>query len=163
MKKFKTCIYVLLIAIIVLFSQANSFADVNSHRNAAHELLDTMDLNTLLAASIESMMQLELSNNPSLLPFEQTMRAFFNKYMSGESLYEAFIDIYVETFSESELKSINEFYNTPTGKKVLKETPALLAKGSKLGQQRVRENLPELQQMVQEEANRIRELQQNSE
>ncbi|MCP4672804.1 MAG: DUF2059 domain-containing protein [Desulfobacula sp.] len=136
---------------------------MNSHRKAANQLLDTMDINTLLIGSIDSMLQLQLSNNPALLPFENIMRVFLNKHISGESLREAYIDIYVEAFTENELKITNEFYKTPTGQKMLKETPSLMAKGAKLGQQRVEDNLPELQEMIAEEANRIQKLQQDSE
>ncbi len=163
MKKFKSSTCLLTIVFIVFLTQANAFADINSHRKAASELLDTMDINTLLVGSIESMLQLQLSNNPALLPFENTMRVFLNKHMNGESLRKGYIDIYVETFTESEIKITNEFYKTPTGQKTLKETPTLLAKGAKLGQQRVEENLPELQKMIAEEATRIQKLQQDSE
>lgn len=163
MKKLKTCTYFLTIALIVFLSQANAFAELNSHQKAANELLDTMDINTLLSGSIDSMLQLELSKNPSLKPFEKVMRTFFNKHMSGESLREPFIDIYVETFTEKELKLINKFYSSPIGKKTLKETPALLSKGAALGQQRVQENLPELQKMIEQEANKIQKLQQETE
>ena len=134
-----------------------------SHRASASRLLDTMEINVLLAGTIESMLQLELSKNPALQPFENTIRDFFNKYMSGESLRDAFIDIYVETFTENELNELNAFYSTPTGQKTLKETPALLAKGARIGEQRVQENIPELKLMIQEESKRIQALQQNAE
>ena len=83
--------------------------------------------------------------------------------MSGESLREGFLEIYIETFTEKELKEMNAFYNTATGKKALKETPALMSKGAALGQKRVQENISELQGMIAEEAKKIQEMQQKSE
>ncbi len=91
------------------------------------------------------------------------MKVFFSKYMSEESLKDQFVDIYVETFTENELNLINAFYSTPTGKKVLRETPSLMAKGAKLGEQKVLENISELRKMIEEEAERIEGMQQNKE
>ncbi len=162
MRLFNRCICLSVFIFTLLLCQS-AFANSESHRNAADELLDTMEMNTLLDDSIETILQLELSKSPTLQPFEEVMRAFFHKHMSGERLRNAFIDIYVDTFTEKELKEINRFYKTPTGKKILKETSALMAKGMKLGEQRVQENLPELQSMIQEEAERIQKLQQDSE
>lgn len=163
MKLSKMCIYLLVFIISSSLYQAPAFATSETHRKAANELLDTMDLNTLLSSSIDSMMQLQLSQNPSLQPFEKIMRVFFSKYMSGESLREEFLEIYVEAFTEKELKEINAFYSTPTGKKTLKETPDLMSKGAALGQKRLQENISELQSMIAEEAKRLKELQQKTE
>lgn len=160
--KFKLCV-VFVTLIIIMSLNLNASASSESHRNAANRLLDTMDINTLLAGTIESMLQLQISQNPTLQPFENIMRNFFNKYMSGESLREAFINIYVETFAEKELNELNTFYSTPTGQKTLKETPAMMSKGGKIGEQRIQENISELQLMIQEEAKRIQALQQGAE
>jgi len=153
-------LFVAFTTIALLSLNAHAFSE--SHRKAANRLLDTMDINTVLAGTIESMLQMQLSQNPALQPYEKTMRAFFNKYMSGDSLREAFIDIYVETFTEKELNELNAFYTTPTGQKALKETPAMVAKGAKIGEQRVQENISELRLMIQEEAKRIQALQQGA-
>ncbi|MCG8549069.1 MAG: DUF2059 domain-containing protein [Desulfobacterales bacterium] len=160
--KFKIYVVFLLLAITLSFN-LNAVTASESQRNAAGQLLDTMDLNSLLTGTIESMLQLELSQNPALKPYEKTMRQFFNKYMSGESLREDFIDIYVEAFTEKEIKELNAFYSTPTGRKALKKSPAMMAQGGKIGQQRIQENISELKMMIQEEAKRIQTLQQTSE
>jgi len=160
----KSKIYVVFLVLAITISfNLNVCAASESHRNAADQLLDTMDLDTLLAGTIESMLQLELSQNTALQPYRNTMRQFFNKYMSGESLREDFINIYVETFTEKEINELNAFYCTPTGQKSLKESPAMMSKGGRIGQQRIQENISELTMMIQEEAKRIQELQQTSE
>ncbi|MGI0118254.1 DUF2059 domain-containing protein [Zooshikella sp. RANM57] len=160
--KFKNCIFFAILTSALLLHQ-NVLAENESYRKAADRLLTTMDLNRLLAATGENMLKMQLSQNPALQPFEKTMKAFFNKYISGESLREDYINIYMEAFTEKEINEINDFYSTPTGQKVLRETPALVSKGAALGQQRVQENIQELKNMIQEEAQRIRSLQQNAE
>ena len=160
--KVKNCIFVVVLVLSLLLNQ-NALAENETHRKAADRLLTTMELDTLLAGTIDNMLKMQLSQNPALQPFEKTMKAFFNKYMSGESLRDDYIKIYMETFTEKELNEINAFYMTPTGQKALRETPALVAKGAALGQQRVQENINELQTMIQEESLRIQNLQQNAE
>ncbi len=156
MKKLAIALAVLL----TLVSFTPAMADSASHKKAAASLLDTMNMSELLSQSIEAMLQLEIKNNPQLRPFEGTMRTFFQKYMSGESLRDDFIDIYTAAFTEKELLEIQSFYQTPTGQKALKVTPRLMAQGATLGQQRVKQNLPELERMVREEAERLKKNQQ---
>jgi hypothetical protein len=50
-----------------------------------------------------------------------------------------------------------------TAQKALKKSPAMMAQGGKIGQQRIQENISELKMMIQEEAERIQKLQQPSE
>lgn len=157
MKLFKKTIFIVLISVGAL---TNSLASSDSHKNAANELLNTINLDELLSQSVDVMLQLELSNNPSLIPFESTMKRFFNKYMSGESLRGEFVEMYINTFTESEIIEINNFYKTETGKKALKTAPQLMADGAALGQQRVLENLQDLESMIKEEALKIQKLQQ---
>ena len=157
MKLYQKIIFTLFIYAVTL---TNTLASSDSHKSAANELLNTININELLSESIDAMLQLELSSNPSLIPFEGTMRSFFNKHMSGESLRGEFIKMYMNTFTESELIELNKFYNTKTGQKALKTAPQLMAEGAALGQQRVEENILDLQNMIEEEALRIQQLQQ---
>lgn len=130
-----------------------------SHEKAANELLDAINFDLLLGQSIDVMMQIELANNPVLKPYQGIMKDFFNKYMSGESLRDDFVVIYTETFTETELDKITAFYKTPVGQKTLKHTPTLMAKGARIGQQRVQNNSGELKAMIENEAIRIKNMQ----
>ena len=150
--------------VIVLFLVISSYvnADQKSHEAAANTLLDSMDIDVLLTKSIDVVLQLELQNNPAMKPYENTMKEFFGIYMGPRSLRPDYVRMYVETFTEKELIEINDFYSTPTGKKTLDTAPDLFAKGAALGQQRVMENIEELQYMIQQESKRITELQEQN-
>jgi len=87
------------------------------------------------------------------------MLKFFSKHMSYESLKPQIIDIYAEVFTASELKDINNFYATPTGKKTVKEMPELMVRGGQIGVQRIQDNIKELQSMIEAESERIQNLQ----
>ena len=161
--KFLLSLSFYLVLTLALFFNYGVSGASDTHRKATQKLFDTMEMDALLSGSIETMLKMQISQNPALKPFESTMRAFFSKYMSGESLREPFVAIYMETFTEKEIHEINAFYSTPTGRKTLKQTPALMAKAARIGEQRVQQNLPELELMIREEAARIQAMQQLSE
>ena len=62
--------YIIIVFILSLNIHAtNAIAASPSHIKAANDLLDTMNINKLLAESIEVTMQLEIRNNPQLGPY----------------------------------------------------------------------------------------------
>ncbi len=74
-----------------------------------------------------------------------------------KTLKNDFVNMYVSEFTEKELNDITEFYQTPTGKKTIEKMPALMAKGAQIGEEKVRQNLPELQEMIRAEAEKIQQ------
>ena len=84
-------------SLIIITSTA--FCDEASHKKAAEELLTVMHLDTMLKATIDKMLDLDISRNPLLQPYKGTLRKFFEKYMSAESLEQEFIELYVDTFT----------------------------------------------------------------
>ncbi|WP_367988917.1 DUF2059 domain-containing protein [Vibrio sp. NTOU-M3] len=147
----------LIVTLMVFSSQSLA----NPHKEAAYQLIEAMELNQLMSETIDSMLQVQLQSQPQLKPFESTMREFFNTYMSGDSLKDSFAELYMSVYTEQELKELIAFLNTPTGKKSIKMTPILTAKGAAIGQQRVMENAHILERMIKEEAERLEVLKNN--
>lgn len=131
----------------------------NPAQQQAEILLDQMQMGQLMEQSIDQMLQVQLQQQPALVPFKQVMRTFLQKHMSYAQLKDEFVNIYAEAFTADELKQLNAFYATPVGQKTIQKMPELMAKGAQLGAQQVQDNMAELQQMIQEEAKRIEELQ----
>ena len=75
--------------------------------------------------------------------------------MGWESLKGYLIKFYTEVFTEDEINYILQFYKNPTGRKMFEKKSELLIKAAKIGEQRVRENLPELESMIELEAAKI--------
>ena len=144
-------------ATFMLFS--TSFAVEDSHKKAAEKLLIQIGTDKILAHTIENVLNMQIQQQPSLAPYKEVMLKFFEKHMGFESLKDDLIEIYVEAFTEKELNDIMAFYETPTGRKTLEKLPELSAKGAQLGQTRVQQNIQELQEMIQAEAKRIQEQQ----
>jgi hypothetical protein len=145
------CLSILLGA-IALFQPATIRADEASHRKAVESLFTLMDMDNLLNQSVDQMLAMQVQQNPAIAPFQAKMKIFLNKYMSWASLKDDMVKIYMAEFSESELNELNKFYQTPLGKKTVQKMPGLMAKGAEIGQKRVQDHLPELQAMIQAEA-----------
>lgn len=120
----------------------------SKHYRAAEELLLTMNMKQVIDESLEQMLALQLKNNPSLQPAAATLKEFFGKYMSWEALREDYIKIYMEEFTEEELKDMKSFFKTDTGKKMAAKQSILMMKGAQLGQSKVQEHMSELQEML---------------
>ncbi len=142
MKPFLLC---LLLSGIALLQPATARADAASHRKAVDALFDLMEMDSLLSQSVDKMLEMQVQQNPQLVPYQAKMKAFLNKYMSWASLKEDMAKLYMAEFSESEINELTKFYQTPLGKKTVKKMPALMTKGAEIGQKRVQEHLPELQ------------------
>ncbi len=146
MQRMKLLLSCLALSLLLLSPFAR--ADEATHRKAAEELLNLMGMEALLSKSVDQMLQMQMSQNPAIAPYEKEMRAFLTKYMSWASMKEDMVKAYTDTFTEPELKELNTFYQTPLGKKTVQSMPALMAKGAEMGQRRVQEHLPELQAAI---------------
>ena len=111
-------------------------------------MMTAMGIEKLTEDVMTQMLDVQIKSNPMLETKRSAMQAFFKKYMSWSSLKEEYIKIYQSEFTEAELKDITAFYKTPTGKKMAEKAGVLAIKGSSMGQQRVQEHLPELQEML---------------
>ncbi|WP_420457336.1 DUF2059 domain-containing protein [Rubrivirga sp.] len=139
----------LLTFVLVALASAASAQDVSaSHRAAAEELLELAGVETALASSLDLMIGAQIQQNPDLLPFEDVMRDFLAEHLSFESLREDIVAIYVETFTEPELRDLSAFYRTETGQKSVRLMPQVMARSMALGQQAVVEHQDELERRV---------------
>lgn len=147
------CLVALTIAVSV------TRADDKSHRQAAEELLRTMGVERQMDSAIDQSLAVQIKQNPGLVPYKEVMRKFLSKHISYAALKDDLIQIYVEEFSEPELRQITAFYKTPAGKKLAEKGPALMGKGMKLGMNRVAQHQDELKQMIQDETKKQQEKQ----
>ncbi|WP_022822695.1 DUF2059 domain-containing protein [Hymenobacter norwichensis] len=119
-----------------------------SHRKAAEELLVVTGGEQSTNDIMSRMLDVQMQQHPELKAVETEMRSFMNKYMSWQSIKGDMLTLYTQEFSEKELQELSKFYQTPTGRKTIQKMPQLLQAGMEIGQKRVQEHLPELQQVI---------------
>jgi len=133
---------------ILMFSSTVLATDNNAHVQQVETLFKLTQMEKKVNESIDSIMQLQLSQNPQLSIHQQKMRAFFERQIGWNALKSDITTMYLRTFSEAELKAINAFYITPAGQKVITSLPGLVQERNQLAMQRLQQNIGELQQIM---------------
>ena len=119
-----------------------------AHLQAAAEVLAEANTEAVMTRATEEMLQLQLQQNPSLVPFEDILRDFLTEYLGWEALRDDLTRLYAAAFTEGELHEIAAFYRTPTGQKAVAMMPTLMTEGMQLGQRAVQEQMPELERRI---------------
>ncbi len=127
---------------------STAIADNSSHVQQVETLFKLTQMEQKVGQSIDSILELQMSQNPALSVHEVEMRAFFEKYIGWGALKNDITAMYLRTFSEDELKKINDFYITPAGQKVISVLPELVQQRNQLAMTRLQQNIGELQQII---------------
>jgi hypothetical protein len=147
---------ILMIALTLgVTAQATDF----SARVEASALLDEMNLRAQLDQVVTVMLENQIKQNPNLAPYKGVMAEFFKKYMSYDSLKPDIMGIYEANFTAAELHDMRMFYATPTGKKMVNLLGEITRQSVALSAKRVQEHTGELEQMINAEAERIKQAQ----
>jgi hypothetical protein len=125
-----------------------SAADENSHRQQVEILFKLTRMEQKIDESVESVAQLQLRQNPTLAEKSDQLLAFLERHIGWNAVSGDLYEMYMQTFTEDELKTINDFYITPTGQKVIVIVPQLVQERNRLAMQRLQENIGELQQIM---------------
>lgn len=127
----------------------------NAAAEATKELLDSLNMETVLEQSIEVSIDAQMGQFAEMgVPAEGVkelkgaMMEFMQEVMAYEDLEEELIKIYSEAFTAEELKELTAFYQTPTGQKTLELMPSLMAQGMELGQAKVQARMSELEERI---------------
>jgi len=141
----------LTLALLLSFA-STALADEASHRKAVESLMSAMKMESSIKTGINQMLELQLQASPQLAPFKDTVREFFEKYLSWAALQPHYVKLYMETFSETEIRDMVTFFNTPTGKKAAAKLPELGVKGAELGAKVMKEHMGDLMRLLREAA-----------
>lgn len=117
-------------------------------RQAAEELLQVMHMEENMNKSIDQMVTMQVQQRPDMKSVEPELRTFMTKHMSWATLKDDMVQLYAAEFTEKDLRSLTAFYKSAAGQKLLDKQPELLRATMQMGQQRLQQNIPELQQLI---------------
>jgi hypothetical protein len=126
-------------------------ADEKSHKAAIEELLVASRTPENMKASIDTMLDLQVKQQPVLSAVRSQMKGFFEKYLGYDASKEELIKLYAEEFTEEEAKELTKFYQSPLGKKTAERVPMLSLKIGQMGASKIDAHKAELQQMIRDE------------
>ena len=147
MKQVKPLLAVILLMFFSI-TATSSVADNSSHVQQVQTLFKLTQMEKKVNESIDSIMQLQMSQSPGLAQHEAAMRAFFERQIGWNALKDDITQMYLRTFTEEELKAINDFYITPAGQKVINVLPGLVQERNQLAMTRLQQNIGELHQII---------------
>ncbi|WP_136808766.1 DUF2059 domain-containing protein [Desulfosediminicola flagellatus] len=125
-------------------------AMIDGHYQKAERLLVLTELPVNLEQLSAIAITIQMEEEPKLKKYEKIFNEYVSKYVSWEVLKDDFVDVYMETFSESELDQLIEFYSSPLGKKSIQLAPSLMNQTSFIVQQAFINNERRLEKMIKE-------------
>jgi len=153
-RRFSTCRLSATLLVGLCVTSGIASADEKSHRDAAVDFIKAAGIDKTFEPMIDQSIETQVKANPMMVQLKPVLKKFMSKYLSFESLKDDMIKLYMEEFTEEELKAIAAFYRTPAGKKAVDRMPVLAMKGAEMGMKKVQENVGELQRMIVEELNK---------
>jgi len=134
------------------FSQAEP-----AKRETIEQVLKATDAPAMLDyayAQMEQMVQANQTNPNDALSQQQQreMQQLFRSEMSWSQLEEPIIAVYAQVFSEDEMQSILDFYQSPAGQKLVKRQPELVQQSMQMMQTLMQGMMPKIQAMAEKHA-----------
>jgi hypothetical protein len=136
--------------VIAVAWSTGSSADSASHHEAAEKLLELIDMRGKIDASVETVVNLQLQQQPALREHVELLRTFLDKYIGWTGMREELATMYQQAFTEEELNAMNSFYSSPAGQKLIQRLPALIQQRDRIAMQRLQQHIGELQQEIAE-------------
>jgi hypothetical protein len=135
-------------ALLLCIATASVFATEKSQREQVETLFRLTQMENKIQESVDSVVQLQIRQNPQLAPHEKTIHDFFTRQIGWDALKDDIAEMYMKTFTKNELEQINAFYSSPAGQKVITMLPQLVQQRNQLAMQRIQQNIGELQELL---------------
>ena len=123
---------------------ARSDAGDAARPETIERMLRAADMEALYARSIDESIAAQIRANAELAPYEAPLREFVATHASFDRLKPELVDVYQQTFSETDVEETIRFYESPFGRHLIARLPELMARTGEPGAQRVHAHLAEL-------------------
>ncbi len=143
---------ILFILVAILGCTLSAGADEASHKELVKQLFTVTNMKEGVDDTCKEVINMQMKSNPMMEPFKDVITDFFTKYMSWESLEPEMIKLYMDTFTEDELRDIVSFLSSPTGILYTEKSFDLNMQILQIGHKRITDNMGELDAMISERA-----------
>lgn len=162
--KFKTCLLLIALSLFSSFAKADEI----SYRAVAEELLILTNADKMLKPMLkqmETMMEKQFVQmdapeelKPVLKKYTGKMVKLMEEELGWAKMKKDYIDVYVKTYSEEELRAIAEFYKSSSGKTFIEKMPKLMKESMEISQKNIPAFMKKMQKMSKEMTSEIKEL-----
>ncbi|MFB9864753.1 DUF2059 domain-containing protein [Rufibacter immobilis] len=140
-------VFLLLVSVGGAMAQTQPQAQ-SSHYKAAEAMLVAMGTPKATNDNVQEMLTMQMEQVPAMKAAEVEVRSFFAKYMNWDAIKDDMIKLYMEEFTEKELKDMTAFYSSPTGKKLAQKQGTLAMRSTKIGQDKITPHMMELEEAI---------------
>ncbi len=151
-----------LVIIVIGMPVAAAGAPSAARREAATELLHTINLERAMDSGSTAMADAMIQQNPMLGPYRDVIQKWASTFMTWQNLGPKYVDLYADSFTADELRQMNAFYKTPVGQKALTLMPEMMRRGARFSMDVAQQHLGELQQMIRARAAELTKLSKQS-
>ena len=162
--KLKIVVFLMVLSLFCSFANA----DEVTHRVAVEEFLLLTNVDKTLKSILEQMEKMMEKQfvqmgapeelRPVLNRYTSKMFKVFEEELGWAKVKNKYIDIYVKTYTEGEIRAISEFYKSPAGKKFIEKMPQLLQESMAISQKNMPVIMKKIQKISKEMANEIKQL-----
>jgi hypothetical protein len=120
-----------------------------THREAVARLMEVTHVRQIVEQSSETMLNAQIEQMPQLAPYANVFREFYQEQLAWDVLEPEYTQLYLDVFTEKELRDMITFYESPLGQAMLAKMPVLMQKSSALTAARVQAAMPKLMERLQ--------------
>ena len=114
----------------------------------AQKLFKSMELSKIYTQIVDQATEGLVKRQPALAKIKKEIRDFYARYIGWDAIKDDLARVYAKYFTPKELKDLEAFYSTPTGRKALRLTPQIMAEGRRIGMEKVIAHREELKKLV---------------
>ena len=115
---------------------------------AALKLVNEMGMESSYTKTINLLTNNLIKRVPQLATAKDKIIDFYQKYIGWSVIKNDIANIYAKHFTKEELNDLLKFYQSPTGKKAIKEMPSIMMESRELGMKKVATHMGELQKII---------------
>ncbi|WP_145255606.1 DUF2059 domain-containing protein [Pseudomonas sp. DE0157] len=155
-----TRLRVLCAAVALACGSGQVLAATASHNAAAEKFLTLANadkLGTPVYMQVQQMFaqrfaqtKAPASKQPVLESYQAKANAALDNAIGWNKLKPKMVDLYTQTFTEQELKDLVKFYESPLGRKVLREMPKVTQQSAQLTQQTLEPAVPVVNKLLED-------------
>lgn len=147
-------------AVALACASGQVLADTASHNASAEKFLALANadkLGTPVYMQVQQMFaqrfaqtKAPASKQPVLESYQAKANAALDNAIGWNKLKPKMVDLYTQTFTEQELKDLVKFYESPLGRKVLREMPKVTQQSAQLTQQTLEPAVPVVNKLLED-------------
>ena len=150
----------MLFLLLTLTAILSAQTPTDSHRAAALDMLEASQSEQMMDqvyaqldnmfAGMVTQMDIPEEKKPVMESYMKKMANLMREEMSWSKWKESFVEIYVNVYTEEELRELAEFYRSPLGEKFMAKMPEVMQETMKVSQQLTMDFMPKMQELQQE-------------